>query len=180
VEIMLRCAVADRPGALAELAGVIGGTGADIESLEVVHVEDGTALDDLVCVVRDPQHLRELLAAVEALPQVEVVHASLSRGHPGDAVTRLAVGLEAIITGAMPPERGLTTLLGGLLHAEEVVLTPAELAPAERKGVMVVPFGEARVALRRSYAFSATERSRALALLRICEQAVAASPSARL
>jgi acetolactate synthase regulatory subunit len=171
VEIMLRCAVPDRPGALAELAGVIGATGADIEAVDVVDTVDGVALDDLVVVVADPRHLRALLDKIAALPDVEVVHAAPSRGAPGDAVTRLAVGLESVLTGAMGADDGLATLAGGLLRADAVEVVDAEAAPRERDGVLVVPIGARRVVVRRSYAFTRTERERVLALVRVCAEA---------
>jgi hypothetical protein len=175
VEIMLRCAVPDRPGALAELAGVIGATGADIESVEVVDVEEGTALDDLVLRVRDPGHLKEMLVSVKQVAGVEVVHAAVSRGHPGDAVTRFAVGIEALINGAMPPDRAIVTLLGGLLRAEEVAVMDDTHAPIPRARVMVLPMGERLVVVRRPYPFSPTEHERAKALIRACVAAQVAS-----
>jgi hypothetical protein len=168
---MLRCALPDRPGTLAELAGVIGATGADIESVEVVDVDDGVALDDLVLVVRDPAHLRELLASVRELPDVKVIHASVSRGHPGDAVTRFAVGVEALITGAMPLHRAITTLIGGLLRADEVTVVDTGHAPVAQPGVMVLPLDDRWVVARRPYPFSATEHERAKALIRVCTTA---------
>jgi hypothetical protein len=171
VEILLRCALPDRPGALAEVTGVVAATGADIESVEVVDADDGTAFDDLVVVVRDPGHLKELVAELRELAQVEVVHAAVSRGHPGDAVTRLAVGVEAILTAAMPMERGVSTLLGGLLLAEEVAFVAAGSAPAAAPRVLVLPFWDRRVVVRRPYAFTRTEQERAKALLRACSAA---------
>lgn len=171
MEISLRCAVPDRPGALAELAGVIATCGGDIEAVDVVEVTDGIALDDLVVVVSDPAHLRRLLGALAEVDDVEVVHAAPSRGHPGDAVTRFAVGLEAVLNGAMDPERGVTTLLGGLLRADEVEIVSSEDAPDEDAGVLIVPVASGRLVLRRSFAFTDTERGRAAALARVCAEA---------
>jgi hypothetical protein len=170
VEISMRCAVDDRPGALAHLAGAIAAVGADIEAVDVVDAEGGKALDDLVVVVRDPGHLRELLAALERLDDVEVVHAGPSRGHPGDAVTRMAVGLQSILNGAMDPERGVTTLLAGLLRADDVTIVPREEAPPEADGLLLVPMPPRVVVVRRAYAFCRTEEERALALVRACAE----------
>jgi hypothetical protein len=178
MEIFLRCAVPDRPGALAELAGVIAGCGGDIEAVDVIEVTDGVALDDLVVVVSGPAHLRDLLQALGALEEVEVVHAAPSRGHPGDAVTRFAVGLESMLNGAMDLDRGLVTLLGGLLHADEVSLLAGDEAPAGRPEALVLPIGPRRVALRRSFPFTRTERDRAHALVRLCMETARRSPSA--
>lgn len=176
MEIFLRCAVPDRPGALAELAGVIARSGGDIEAVDVIEVTDGLALDDLVVVVADPAHLRRLLDALGALDDVEVIRAAPSRGHPGDAVTRFAVGVESMLNGAMDLDQGLVTLLGGLLHADEVTLVDADDAPDERPAALVLPLGARRLVLRRSFAFTRTERDRAAALLRVCVEAGRRSP----
>jgi hypothetical protein len=173
MEIMLRCAVPDRPGALAELAGVIGAVGADIQAVDVVDHVDGVALDDLVVVVTDPHRLRALLDRVGELPDITVVHAAPSRGHPGDSVTRFAVGLEAVLSGAMEPVEGVRTLAGGLLRATTAdVVDPSE-APTEADGVLTVPFTDRCLVLRRDYPFTDTERARATALARVCAEAAA-------
>lgn len=171
MEVFLRCAVPDRPGALAELAGVIAGCGGDIEAVDVIEVTDAMALDDLVVVVGDPAHLRELLEALGALEEVEVVHASPSRGHPGDAVTRFAVGLESMLNGAMDLDRGLVTLLGGLLHADEVRFLAGDEAQVGRSEDLVLPIGARRIVLQRSFPFTRAERDRAHALVRLCMEA---------
>lgn len=168
---MLRCAMPDRPGALAELAGLIGECGSDIEAVDVVEVVDGIALDDLVIIVTGPRHLRDLLDRVAELPEVSVVHAAPSRGHPGDAVTRMAVGLESVLTGAMEPDHGVATLVGGLLRADAVELVPFDDAPRERDGVLVIAYGDRRAVISRGYPFTQAERERATALVRVCAEA---------
>jgi hypothetical protein len=178
VEIILRCAVPDRPGRLAALAGVIGACGGDIEAVDVVEVVDGMALDDLVVVVDDPAHLRSLLERLDAAPEVEVVHAAPSRGHPGDAVTRLAVGLESMLSGAMDFEHAVVALFGGLLRADEVALIDEGEAPDEGPERLVVPLGQRRVVVTRSYPFARTERDRAAALVRLCGEAARAGGGA--
>jgi hypothetical protein len=168
MEIILRCAVPDRPGALAELAGVIGACGGDIEAVDVVDVVEGRALDDLVVVVDGPHHLRLLLDHLADVPDVEVVHAAPSRGHPGDAVTRLAIALESMLSGAMDADHGIAVLLGGLLRADDVDVVNEEDAPPASATVCVLPYGCRRVVLRRTYAFTRTESERAGALIRAC------------
>lgn len=171
MEIFLRCAVPDRPGALAELAGVIAGCGGDIEAVDVIEVNDGVALDDLVVVVHDPAHLRQLLDALAALDEVEVIHAAPSRGHPGDAVTRFAVGLESMLNGAMDLDQGMVTLLGGLLQADEASILDGDDAPVGHRDALVLPIGTRRLVLGRSFPFNRAERDRAHALLRVCMEA---------
>jgi hypothetical protein len=170
MEVMLRCALPDVPGALAELAGVIARCDADIEAVEVVEVTDGRALDDLVVVVSSPGHLRELLDRLED-GAITVVHAAPSRGHPGDGVTRLAVGLQSILSGAMEPDRGLATLAGGLLRADTVTVVPVEQAPPEGELVAVARAGGRAVVVHRSYGFTRTERERLLAVVRVVAEA---------
>lgn len=178
---MLRCAIPDRPGALAGLAGAIGAAGGDILAVDVVEHDGGRALDDLV-VLLPGGDMRRLLDGIGRLEGVEVVHAGPSRGHPGDAAIRLAVGLEAVLGGAMAPERGVVTIIGGLLRVREATLVPAGEAPRERDGVLVVPLDARALVLRRDYRFTRTERERALAVARLCQEVarqVEASPASR-
>jgi ACT domain len=171
VEVMLRCSVPDRPGALAALAGAIGRAGGDIQAVDVVEHTGREALDDLVVVVTDAGQLSTLLDRVREVPGATLIHAGPSRGHPGDAVTRLAVGLEAVLNGAMTLERGVQTLLGGLLRATTAEIYPLEQAPSGGDKKLVLPFGNRALALSRDYRFTDTERERAQALLRVALEA---------
>jgi len=170
MEIMLRCSVPDRPGALGELTGAIGRFGGDIQAVEVVETEDGRALDDLVIVV-EPEGLTRLMDGVRGLPDVEVVHVGPSRGHPGDAVTRLALGLQSLLDGAMTEENGVSALVGGLLRADSVDLVPAREAPRGNARTLVLPFDDRALVVRRVYRFTDTERERTEALVRVTLQA---------
>ncbi|MGH8907350.1 MAG: ACT domain-containing protein [Egibacteraceae bacterium] len=172
MEILLRCAVPDRPGALAALAGAIGSAGGDIEAVDVVESEDGTALDDLFVRVSGPEGLRAVVENVRAVEGVKLIHAGPSRGHPGDAVTRAAIGLEAILSGAMTIEHGVEALVGGLLRATRVTFEAPDDAPACNDRVLVLPFAGHALVLRRDYRFTETEIDRARSLLRVCREAV--------
>lgn len=173
MEIVLRCSLSDRPGTLATLAGTVGEAGGDIQSIEVLERDNGQALDDLVVVI-PPAALADLLDRLAAMPGVELVHAGPSRGHPGDAVTRLAMGFEALLAGTMPPERALTTLVGGLLRATSADVCPAGDAPRGGRRTLVVPLDDrAVVVIRRDYPFTATERERAATVARACVRATA-------
>lgn len=163
---MLRCELPDSPGSLAALAGTIGEAGGDIQAVDVVETGDDRVLDDLVVVI-DAERGADLLAAVEALPGVGLVHAGPSRGHPGDAVTRLAVGLEALLTGQSPLERGLPTVIGGLLRASAAELTSRDEAPQASSKVLILDVDRRVLVLRRDYRFTATERDRAASLVRV-------------
>jgi hypothetical protein len=171
MEIMLRCAVPDRPGRLAALAGAISEAGGDIEAVDVIESADGTALDDVFVRVDGTEGLRTVVARVQALEEVKLIHAGPSRGHPGDAVTRAAIGLEAILSGAMTLTHGVQALLGGLLRASHVTFEAADQAPLNDDCLLVLPFTDKILVLRRDYRFTDTEIDRARALLRVCGEA---------
>lgn len=171
MEIILRCAVPDRPGALAALAGVIGDAGGDIQAVEVVDTGDGQALDDLVVVLTEPSQLAELVRRIERLEGFAVVHAGPSRGHPGDAVTRVALGLGSLLDGSMTEEHALVTLVGGLLRALSVDVLPAGEAPRADGKTLVLPFAERVLVAKRDYRFTDTERERVQSILRTCATA---------
>lgn len=178
MEVIVRCEMADRPGSLAELAGAIGEAGGDIQSVEVVgHGRDGHVLDDLI-VVGDPDTVSGVVTMIDEHPHVRLVHAGPSRGHPGDAVTRLAIGLEALLTGSANPEQGIISLVGGLLQAGAVELVPAGQAPVEQRRRMVLPLDHRTLVVQRDYAFTDTEHERARSLVRLCATAAHAQPTA--
>lgn len=170
----MRCEVTDTPGSLAKLAGTVGRAGGDIQSVEVVgEGHSGHVLDDLV-VVGDPDVLRAVVKAIDDNPAVRLVHAGPSRGHPGDAVTRLAIGLEALLSGSSDADRGVTSVIGGLLQATACDLVPAGTAPAEKPTRMVLPFTDRAVVVRRDYPFTDAEHERARSLVRLCVHATQA------
>jgi hypothetical protein len=171
MEIMLRCALPNRPGRLAALAGAIGEAGGDIQAVDVVESTADIALDDLFISVDGPAGLRAVVAGVQALKDVELIHAGPSRGHPGDAVTRAAIGLEAILSGAMTLTHGVKALLGGLLRASSITFEPADHPPLSDDCVLMLPFADRILVLRRDYRFTDTEIDRARALLQVCREA---------
>ncbi len=174
MEIMLRCELADRPGSLAALAGAISEAGGDIQAVNIVEAASkGHVLDDLMVVVDQPQ-IGELLDRVRGLASVDLIHAGPSRGHPGDAVTRLAVGLEALLLGTMERARAVSTLVGGLLRADAAELVAHGDAPPPDGRTLVLPFDELQLVLKRAYRFTEAERERADALLRLCQLSVSA------
>lgn len=173
MEVMLRCRVPDRPGALATLAGVVGECGGDIQAVEVLETGDH-ALDDLVVVVEEAAQLQAMLDRIRALEGYTVVHAGPSRGHPGDAVTRIAVRLQGLMSGAMTLEHGLAALIGGLLRASRAELLAAGVSaePTDRRMVLAV---DGRVlVVERDYRFADVERERAQALLQLAVEGVRA------
>lgn len=178
MELMLRCAVPDRPGALAQLASAISAAGGDIHSVDVVEHDDGRALDDLE-IILDDDRVPTLLEEVTALDEVEVVHAGPSRGRTGDAVTRMSIALGALLDGSAEVRRGMCTLIGGMLRARSAELVAATQAPEADPQVLTLHAGDDVLVLRRDYRFTATERERAQALLQVARRAVAVNADDR-
>lgn len=171
VELMLRCRLADRPGALAVLAGAISRAGGDIQAVDVVEHADGHVLDDLV-VVAEGAIVSQVLDELDALEETELVHVGPSRGHPGDAVTRLAIGLESLLNGAMEPEHGVAALLAGALRAKSTTVVDVDDAPKHGERTLVLDLGGRALVLRRDYRFTETERHRADALVAVTLEAL--------
>ncbi|MPZ72308.1 MAG: ACT domain-containing protein [Nitriliruptorales bacterium] len=170
VEIHLRLSVPDRPGTLAAVAGAIGRAGGDIAAVGVVETEDGQALDDIELVV-DPARLQDIVEAVRELEEVSVIYVGPSRGLPGDAVARLALGIESLLNGAMTLEHAVTTLTGGLLGASRAELLPSGSTPPSGDRVLVLDFDHQMLVVERDYRFTDSERARAAAILRTCLEA---------
>jgi hypothetical protein len=172
VEITLRCDVPDRPGTLAAVAGAIGAAGGDIVSVDVVETADGRALDDIGIVI-DPSKVSSVVEALRGVEGVQIIHAGPSRGLPGDAVARLALGVQSLLNGAMTLEHAVTTLVGGLLGASSAELVPIDESAAGSETVLVLDFDHQHLIVRRDYRFTDTERERAAAILRTCVEAAA-------
>ncbi len=170
METTLRCSVPDRPGALAAVAGAIADAGGDIAAVDVVETAGGVALDDFVVEVGEGR-LAGLVDGVGAVDGVHVVHVGPSRGVPGDAVARLALGLESLLNGAMALEHAVTTLVGGLLGARSAELVSPDRSPRPGDKVFVAAFDERVLVVRRDYRFTDAERARAAAILRACIEA---------
>lgn len=175
VELILRCQVADVPGMLATLAGAVAEAGGDIQAVEVVTSGDGVAIDDLWVTTGD---LSGLVAHIQALEGVQLVHAGPSRGLPLDATTRLATGIQALLSGAMDVREGLVTLIGGMLQATSAEIVPAHAFPPERnRKTLALGVSQGVLVLRRDYRFHDAEVARARMLLGVCEQAAAIGAS---
>jgi hypothetical protein len=170
VEIHLRLCLPDRPGTLASVAGAIGRAGGDIAAVGVVENTDGWALDDIEVVV-DPARLQDIVDAVRSLDDVSLIYVGPSRGLPGDAVARLALGVESLLNGAMTLEHAVTTLIGGLLGASRCELVPLGTTPPTGDRVLVLEFDHQLLVVERDYRFTDTEGERARAILRACLEA---------
>jgi RimJ/RimL family protein N-acetyltransferase len=152
--------VADQPGQLGALAAVVGGCGANIESLHVVGepAEDGSVTDELLVRVPAKLPVPMLVEAVEtagfrcgvvvqadAQALADPVNTALALAHcvaadPGSAARAVAALLRAELAGPGAPVSAYQIEVG---------------------------FGAGRVRLGRSWPFTATEISRAAALLEL-------------
>lgn len=178
MEIHLRLSVPDRPGALAAVAGAISQAGGDIQAVGVVETVDGQALDDIEIVI-DPSRLSDLVDAISTLDGVSLIHAAPSRGLPGDAVARLALGVESLLNGAMALEHAVTTLIGGLLGASRAELLPLGSTRPSGDRVLVLDFDHQILVVERDYRFTDSERERAVAILRTCVEAARVTDAER-
>jgi len=72
----LRVHVQDRPGAFAELARVIGETGASLGAIDLVRADAGVKVRDVTVLARDADHIQEVATAAGQLDGVEVEQVS--------------------------------------------------------------------------------------------------------
>ncbi len=72
----LRVHVEDRPGAFAALARAVGEAGGSLDAIDLVRVEAGKKVRDVTVFAQDAGHVERIVAAVRAVPGVEVEHVS--------------------------------------------------------------------------------------------------------
>jgi RimJ/RimL family protein N-acetyltransferase/ACT domain-containing protein len=152
--------VADQPGQLGALAAAIGGCGANIVSLHVVGepAHDGAVTDELLVRVLPQVPVPALVEAVEAAGFRVTVVVQADAQALADTVTT-ALALAHCV--AVDP-RSAARAVAALLRAELVEAgAPGAAHQAE------VGTGAAQVRLCRGWPFTATEISRAAALLEL-------------
>jgi malate dehydrogenase (oxaloacetate-decarboxylating) len=72
----LRVHLDDRPGAFADLARAIGDAGGSLGAIDLVRVEQDKKVRDITVDAASADHLDSIVAAVRALPGIEVEHTS--------------------------------------------------------------------------------------------------------
>jgi RimJ/RimL family protein N-acetyltransferase len=156
--------VADQPGRLGALAATIGGCGANIVSLHVVGepAQDGAVTDELLVKVPPQLPVPTLIDAVEAagFPVTVVVQADAQAlADPVNTALALAHCV-AVDPGSA------ARAVAALLRAE---LAGPQESPAAHQAAhhAEIGTGATRVRLRRGWPFTATEISRAAALLEL-------------
>ncbi|MDT7654499.1 MAG: hypothetical protein QOI36_5905 [Pseudonocardiales bacterium] len=160
----------DRPGRLGELATAVGAAGCNINSLHVVGepADDGSITDELLVKVpesADPATLVDAVASA-GIPCTLLVRADATE-LSDPATTALALArMVAADPGSAP--RAVATMLRARL------VDPA----AENHGghVHVIRVGAQQVRLGRAWPFTATELSRAAALLELATQLAMRAP----
>jgi len=66
----------DRPGAFADVARAIGDAGGSLGAIDLVRVESGKKIRDITVDAASADHIEAIVAAVRALPGIEVEHVS--------------------------------------------------------------------------------------------------------
>jgi malate dehydrogenase (oxaloacetate-decarboxylating) len=72
----LRVHLDDRPGAFADVARAIGDAGGNLGAIDLVRVEQSKKVRDITVDAASADHIEQIVAAVHALPGVEVEHVS--------------------------------------------------------------------------------------------------------
>ncbi|MGH3611139.1 MAG: GNAT family N-acetyltransferase [Pseudonocardia sp.] len=155
----------DRPGRLGELATAVGAAGCNIISLHVVGepTDDGSVTDELLVRVPGGVDPADLLTALDraAVPCTLLVPADATELSDA-ATTALALArMVAADSGSAP--RAVATLLRARL------VDPAGPDPAIQH-VQSIRVGRQQLHLGRAWPFTATELSRAAALLELATQ----------
>ncbi len=167
--------VADQPGRLGALAATIGGHGANIVSLHVVGepAEDGAVTDELLVRLPPKVAMPALVEAVESagFPVTVVVQADAQA--LADPVTAALALAHCVAVDPGSADRAVATML----RAE---LAEAGAPPHQAAHQADVGVGARRVRLRRGWPFTATEISRAAALLELAGAADADRAAVRL
>ena len=72
----IRARLDDRPGSFATLAAAIGDAGGSLGAIDLVRVDGATKVRDVTVEASDAAHIERIVAAVRAVPGVEVEHVS--------------------------------------------------------------------------------------------------------
>src|SRR5579885_3315146 len=72
----LRTRLDDSPGTFARFAAAIGAAGASLGAIDIVRVEKTTKIRDVTVLAADAAHLDRVVASVQHIPGVEVLHVS--------------------------------------------------------------------------------------------------------
>jgi len=160
----------DRPGRLGELATAVGRSGCNILSLHVVGepADDGSVTDELLVKIPESIEPASMVAAVEqaGIPCTLLVRADATE-LADTATTALALARMVAADPGSAPQAVAT-----LLRAR--IVEPGAVVPGGH--VHILRVGLAQVHLGRAWPFTATELSRAAALLELSAQLSMSGP----
>lgn len=163
----------DRPGRLGELATAVGATGCNIISVHVVGepTDAGSVTDELI--VRVPAGIDPsvLIIAAARIGAACTLHAPADATELSDPVTTALALARMVAADPGSAPRAVATLL----HAR--LVDPAA-APAADLNTHPLRVGAQHLLLGRGWPFTATELSRAAALLELAAQLAMSAPSA--
>src|SRR5271155_2507447 len=74
--LTIRVKIEDAPGTLGVLTGAIGEAGGMVGAVDLVEVDGGQSLRDIVVDASGREHWEQIIAAIDALQGVEVVDAT--------------------------------------------------------------------------------------------------------
>lgn len=161
----------DRPGRLGALAGAVGSCGCNIVSLHVVGepAGDGTVTDELLVKVPPTADPGELIEAVRqaGIPCTLLVRADATELSDA-ATTALALARMVAADPASAP-RAVATMLRARLTDPDAIASPDH--------THTVRVGSQRLRLSRAWPFTATELSRAAALIELATQLEMRAPA---
>src|SRR3712207_7702456 len=72
----LRVEFPHRPGALAEVLSAVGGAGGLVGAVDIVRMGQERSVRDITVNARDSEHGRQIVDAVEAMPETRVINVS--------------------------------------------------------------------------------------------------------
>jgi len=186
----LRIELPDRPGALASVSGVLASSGANIVSIDVHEIDDGSAVDEIVVEVDDDWTPQSAAAALST-NGVGALLSSRRMGNREDAVTA-ALRAVASMAAAAPEDLDgyCIAAVMQMVSGSSIVLVSSDDAGDVQDGSVVHrvdhgwqlaavdddtdPQTIAVLARPLNVRFSATEISRVEALLRIRRRLLAA------
>jgi hypothetical protein len=126
--LRLRVEVADRPGSLARLAGVLAAFRGDVTQVTVMHRAEGVAVDDVWMAIASPEPFDEIYAAVSQLPGTRLLGC-----RAGAAPVEFDAQLDYLAYLFAAPQRGLEAfvdMLPAVVDADWAAVRPTDGAIA--------------------------------------------------
>lgn len=129
-----RIELLDRPGGLARVTDVLAAAGGNVESLDLHQPSRGVSIDEIGVTAPDDWDMVAVVAAIDALDGIRVLHHRRDR-HPGDPVVN-ALRWARIMVAAGPEEHELelTRAILEVTGASVAWTAPAAIAARHTAG----------------------------------------------